>query len=79
MQGTNWSLLIHYLKPHRFQVLGLWLWLVGTTATQLINPQIICRFLDASAAGSPLNVLLGAAGLFFAIAVVEQVLGLIST
>ena len=78
MQSPNWSLLIRYLKPHRFQVLGLWLLLLGTIATQLINPQIIRRFLDAAEAGSPLNVLLGAAGLFFAIAVVEQVLGLMS-
>lgn len=73
---SPWQLLTNYLRPHRLQVLLLWLALLSTIATQLINPQIIRRFLDAAEAGS---ALLGAAGLFLAIALVEQILGLAVT
>ncbi len=73
------QLLIHYLRPHRVQVILLWLALLATIATQLINPQIIRRFLDVAEAGSALSVLLGAARIFLAIALVEQLLGLAVT
>lgn len=80
MKSTStWQLLFYYLRSHRHQVLLLWVALLATIATQLINPQIIRRFLDAAEAGSALNVLLGAAGLFFAIALIEQLLGLATT
>lgn len=70
------QLLLNYLRPHRGQLLLLWCALLATIATQLINPQIIGRFLDAAQSGSALTVLLGAAGLFLAIALLEQALGL---
>ncbi|HRW10707.1 MAG TPA: ABC transporter transmembrane domain-containing protein, partial [Caldilineaceae bacterium] len=76
---SPWQLLTTYLRPYRWQVLLLWLLLLATLATQLINPQIIRRFLDAAEAGSALTVLLGAAGLFLAIALIEQLLGLATT
>ncbi len=58
---TSQSLLSHYLKPHRLLVIVLWVLLLSTSAAQLINPQIIRRFLDAAETGSSLAVLLGAA------------------
>lgn len=73
------SLLSHYLKPYRLLVMVLWFLLLSTITAQLINPQIIRRFLDATETGSSLAVLLGAAGLFCAIAILEQILGLLST
>lgn len=73
------TFLFKYLKPHRLQVTLLWLALLATLATQLINPQIIGRFLDAAERGSALAVLWQAAGLFLAIALVEQLLGLATT
>lgn len=76
---SPWQLLLTYIKPHRLQVVLLWLALLATIATQLINPQIIGRFLDAAERGSALAVLLQAAGLFLAIALVEQLLGLATT
>ena len=76
---SPWQLLLTYIKPHRLQVTLLWLTLLATLATQLINPQIIGRFLDAAEKGSALAVLLQAAGLFLAIALVEQLLGLATT
>jgi ATP-binding cassette, subfamily B, bacterial len=78
-KNMAWQLLFNYLRPYRWQVSLLWLALLATIATQLINPQIIGRFLDAAEQGSPLRVLLGAAGLFLAIALVEQALGLATT
>jgi len=69
-------LLIKYLWPHRGQLLLLWCALLATLGTQLLNPQIIRRFLDAAQSGSALTVLLGAAGMFLAIALLEQALGL---
>lgn len=73
------GLLRKYLRPHRLQVTLLWLALLATIATQLVNPQIIKRFLDAAEQGSALAALLQAAGLFLAIALVEQLLGLATT
>lgn len=61
--NTPARLLFHYLKLQRLQVSLLWLALLATIATQLINPQIMGRFLDAAEKGSALSVLLGAAGL----------------
>lgn len=72
-------LFFSYLKPHRLQVTLLWLALLATIGAQLANPQIIRRFIDAAEAGSALNVLLGAAGIYLAIAFFEQMLGLITT
>src|SRR5262245_33195528 len=57
----------------------LGLLLAGAIAIQLINPQVIRYFLDAAEAGSSLQVLLGAAGLFLVIAMTEQLLGLLTT
>jgi ATP-binding cassette, subfamily B, bacterial len=76
---SPWQLLRDYLKPHRLQITLLWLVLLAAIATQLINPQIIGRFLDAAERGSALAVLLQAAGLFLALALVEQALGLLTT
>lgn len=73
------KLLFKYLKPHRLQITLLWLALLATLATQLINPQIIGRFLDAAEKGSALTVLLQAAVIFLAIALVEQLCGLATT
>lgn len=77
--SSPWQLLIRYLRPHRIQVLLLWLALLATITTQLVNPQIIRQFIDTAEAGSDLTILLGAAGLFLLIALVEQALGLATT
>ncbi len=77
--NSPWQLFIHYLRPHYAGLLLLWFTLFATIATQLFNPQIIARFLNAAQAGSALGVLLGAAGIFLAIALLEQLLGLVTT
>ena len=77
--NSAWQLLTKYLRPHRLQLLLLWFALLSTIATQLVNPQIIRRFLDAAQVGSALSVLLGAAGIFLAIALLEQMLRMVTT
>ena len=77
VDASSWSLLRYYLRPHRLQMIALWLLMLGMLAAQLVNPQIIGRFLDAAESGQPLNVLVGAAGLFILIAVIEQLMGLV--
>jgi len=77
--NRSWSLLFQYARPHRLHLLLLWLALLAAIVTQLLNPQIIRRFLDAAQAGLGREVLLGAAGLFLTIALVEQALMLATT
>jgi ATP-binding cassette subfamily B protein len=60
-------------------MIALWLLMLGMLVAQLVNPQIIGRFLDAAESGHPLNVLIGAAGLFILIAIIEQLLRLAGT
>ena len=71
-----WKLLSSYLKPQWPRVSLLAVFLVGQIGLQLVNPQIIRRFIDMAAAGSPLRELTTAALLFMGIAVARQVLAL---
>ncbi len=66
-------LLVKYLGAQRARLALLALLLFSGIALQLVNPQILRFFVDAARAGSSLDVLLQAAVLFFAIALVSQV------
>ena len=46
---------------------------------QLVNPQIMRYFIDEAVAGSPLRTLMTAAGLFVAVALIQQVIGVLTT
>ena len=46
---------------------------------QLVNPQIMRYFIDEAVSGSPLRTLLAAAGIFVAVALVQQVVGVLAT
>ncbi len=72
-------LLEKYLAFQRPRLALLALLLFGSIALQLVNPQILRFFVDAARAGSSLDVLLQAALLFFAIAVVSQVVSIAAT
>ncbi|HET8841392.1 MAG TPA: ABC transporter ATP-binding protein [Ktedonobacteraceae bacterium] len=69
----SWRFLSMYLKPQRGRVLVLATLLFASIGLQLVNPQIIRGFIDATQAGSPLPTLLVAAGLFSALAVLQRV------
>ena len=46
---------------------------------QLVNPQIMRYFIDEAVAGNPLRNLMVAAGIFVAVALVQQVIGVLAT
>src|SRR6266851_8390093 len=77
--GRYCRLLVTYLKPRWLSVALLTILLMSNIALQLINPQVIRRFIDSAQAGSPLSVLLLAAGLFIAIAFIQRALAFSST
>lgn len=71
-QRLNWRLLVHYLAPHRWQVLLLGALLAATLAVQLAAPLVAGRFLDAAVGNAPLDALLTLAGLTMILAVIGQ-------
>lgn len=76
----SWRLLSIYLKPQRGRVFLLTPLLLASIGLQLVNPQIIRGFIDATTqAGRPLPILLVAAGLFSALAVLQRICAFFST
>ncbi|MEZ4728819.1 MAG: ABC transporter ATP-binding protein [Caldilineaceae bacterium] len=73
------QLLRTYLVPQRGRVFVLAVLVLLTIALQLINPQIIRYFLDSLESGGELQRLLGAAALFMAITIIQQVIRLAAT
>lgn len=76
---THWSLWTHYLRSHRLKLTLCLLLLLGTIGLQLINPQLIRRFLDAAQAGKPLTALLQLAVIFLAAALLKYLLTVVLT
>lgn len=72
-------LLATYLGPQRGRVILLAGLVLLTIALQLANPQIIRYFLDNLQQGGQLSTLLGAAGLFMGVTIVQQVVLLAAT
>src|SRR3989440_1564996 len=77
--GHYWRLLLTYLKPQWLSVVLLSILFMSNIALQLINPQVIRYFIDATQAGSPLSALLIAAGLFLAIAFLQRTVAFSAT
>jgi ATP-binding cassette subfamily B protein len=67
-----WALLVDYLRPQRARVLGLALLLFANIGLQLVNPQIMRRFIDAALSGEDTSRLTVLALWFIAIALVQQ-------
>jgi ATP-binding cassette subfamily B protein len=72
-------LLTSYLRPHRPAVAALVVALLLATALPLMGPQLLRRFVDQAAAGRPLNLLLGTAALYLAIALSGQAINVVAT
>jgi len=66
------ALLRQYLKPQWKAMLGLAALIVAGIGLQLVNPQIIRRFLDTAQSGGDLKPLLYAALLFILVALLHQ-------
>ena len=77
--GGYGHLLATYLGPQRGRVVLLAALVLLTITLQLVNPQIIRYFLDSLQQGGQLRSLLGAAGLFMAIAIAQQLVLLVAT
>lgn len=66
------SWLIQYLRPVKWRMLGLFLLLLATTALQLVQPQLVQRFIDEATGHGALSALLTLAGLYLAVAMLNQ-------
>ncbi|MBI2941220.1 MAG: ABC transporter ATP-binding protein [Chloroflexi bacterium] len=74
-----WDLLIDYLKPQWPKVLLLAILLLSSIGLQLLNPQIMRRFIDSAVSGGSPETLAGAAALFIGVALTNQVLSVVVT
>jgi ATP-binding cassette subfamily B protein len=68
-----------YLRPHRRQALLLAVILLIAIALQLVNPQLIKRFIDGATTGESASSLIPIAVAFMVIAVVHQMLAVWAT
>jgi ATP-binding cassette subfamily B protein len=68
-----------YLAPHRPKAVLLSVILLVTIALQLVNPQLIKRFIDGATSGAPTSELVPIAVAFMVIAVIHQLLAVWST
>ena len=76
---SYWSLLARYLPGQWGKVALLALLLLASIGLQLLNPQIVSRFLDAAQTGRPLSVLFQLALLFLGVALMSYALTLLIT
>jgi len=74
-----WSLLARYLRAQRGKTTLLTVLLFASIGLQLVNPQLVRRFVDAAQAGSALDILLWLALLFLAAALLDYGLTLAVT
>lgn len=68
------SWLLRYLKPVKGRLALLLIMLLTSTGLQLLNPQIIKRFIDTAASGGVLANLVQLAGIFLVVAVFNQLI-----
>lgn len=73
-EKRSMSWLLRYLKPVKGKLAVLLVMLLTSTGLQLLNPQIIRRFIDTAASGGILGDLVQLAGLFLLIAVSNQLI-----
>ena len=73
------ALLVDYLKPQRLRVSALVLLLLGSIAVQLLNPQLVKRFIDTATTGGSTQRLLILAAVFVIAAVFGQILMIAAT
>lgn len=73
------ELLVKYLAPLRGGVTILGFLILAKIALQLINPQIMKRFIDMAQSDGSGRVLLGTAAIFIGVAVFQQLLAITST
>ena len=73
------ALLLKYLRRQKALVALASALILTSIGLQLVNPQIMRYFIDEALSGSPLRTLLAAAGIFVAVALVQQIVGVLAT
>ncbi|MEK4273952.1 ABC transporter ATP-binding protein [Paenibacillus sp. FSL R7-0026] len=73
-EKRSMSWLLRYLKPVKGRLALLLIMLLTSTGLQLLNPQIIKRFIDTAASGGVLTNLVQLAGIFLVVAVSNQLI-----
>ncbi|SDC68988.1 ATP-binding cassette, subfamily B [Paenibacillus sp. CF095] len=73
-EKSSMSWLLRYLKPVKGRLALLLFMLLTSTGLQLLNPQIIKRFIDTAASGGVLTNLVQLAGIFLVVAVFNQLI-----
>jgi ATP-binding cassette subfamily B protein/ATP-binding cassette subfamily C protein len=73
------NLLANYLKPQQGRVIKLAIALLSSIALQILNPQLLGYFIDTAVAGGATKTLITITLLFIAIAVLNQVLAILTT
>ena len=73
------ALLLKYLRQQKGIVALASVLILTNIGLQLVNPQIMRYFIDEAVAGSPLGRLVVAAGVFIAVALVQQFVGVLAT
>jgi ATP-binding cassette subfamily B protein/ATP-binding cassette subfamily C protein len=73
------NLLADYLKPQQGRVINFAIALLSSIALQILNPQLLGYFIDTAVAGGATKTLITIALLFIAIAVLNQVLAILTT
>ncbi|WP_339260898.1 ABC transporter ATP-binding protein [Paenibacillus sp. FSL R5-0713] len=73
-EKRSMSWLLRYLKPVKGRLALLLIMLLTSTGLQLLNPQIIKRFIDTAANGGVLTNLIQLAGIFLVVAVFNQLI-----
>ncbi len=76
---SYFKLLRRYLRPQRGKVTLLAVVLVGVIGLQLVNPQLIKRFIDSATEGADTSSLIPIAVTFILIAIAQQALAVWST
>ena len=74
-----WDLLARYIRPQRGRFILLCVLLLSSIGLQLVNPQIMRYFIDATQTSTEQRDLLLAALAFIGIALIQQVVGVSAT
>ena len=74
-----WNLLVRYLKHQRKMALFLAVLLLSNIGLQLVNPQIMRRFIDTAREGNATGVLWQSALLFMGVALAQQIVSVLAT
>lgn len=73
------DLLYDYLKPQQGRVIKLAIALLGSIALQILNPQLLGTFIDTAVEGGTTKTLITIASVFMGVAVLNQVLAVLTT